>query len=273
MNANAVKKYLRPLPAVIVLGVALLALKGMGLARDARAASAGPGNSATYEAGTEEISEPKVPARADTTEADGEDSSTSAAEVDVLTSLSERRTELDSRAQALDMRTNLIAAAEKRVDGKIADLKALEGQIQTLLGQRDAAEEKQIASLVKVYSAMKPKDAARIFNTLDESVLLAVAGAMKPDALSAVMAQMEPKQAQTLTVKLAGRLKLPKEADLPAAPQSPAPVSAPVQTESVTASASPPSTAPGTVPATTPVNAPDKTQVAAPGGSPAQTGG
>lgn len=273
MNANTIKKYLRPLPAVIVLGVALLALKGTGLALDARAASTEPGNSAAHEASTQETVGTKAPVRADAIGPDGEDSSSSAAEVDVLTSLSERRTELDSRAQALDMRANLIAAAEKRVDGKIADLKALESQIQTLLGQRDAAEEKQIASLVKVYSAMKPKDAARIFNALDESVLLVVASAMKSDALAAVMAQMEPKQAQTLTVKLAGRLNLPKEADLPAAPQPAAPVSVPAQTESATASASPPSAAPGTAPADTPAKAPDKTQVAAPAGSPAQTGG
>lgn len=273
MNANAVKKYLRPLPAVIVLGAALLALKATGLALDARAASAGPGNSAAHEAGTEEISESKAPPRADAAGADGEDSSSSAAEVDVLTSLSERRTELDSRAQALDMRANLIAAAEKRVDGKIADLKAFEGQIRMLLGQRDAAEEKQIESLVKVYSAMKPKDAARIFNALDESVLLAVAGAMKPDALAAVMAQMDPKQAEALTVKLAGRLKLPKEADLPAAPQPAAPVSAPGQTASAEASAVLPQAAPDKISAGTPAATPDKPQAGASAGNSVPAGG
>ena len=90
------------------------------------------------------------------------------------------------------MRANLLSAAEKRVDAKIADLKSLEDQIQTLLGKRDEAEKKQVTALVKVYSAMKPRDAARIFNTLDEAVLLDVARQMKPDSLAAIMAAMNP---------------------------------------------------------------------------------
>lgn len=273
MNAKLALKYLRPLPAVIVLGLVLLALKGTGLALDARAAAVEPGNAAAQDAGAAKASETEAPVRADATGPDDEDSSSSAAEVDVLTSLSQRRTELDARAQTLDMRANLIAAAEKRVDAKIADLKALESQIGILLGQRDAAEEKQVASLVKVYSAMKAKDAARIFNALDEPVLLAVAGAMKPEALASVMAQMEPRQAQALTVKLAGRLKLPNEPALSPATQvaATAPASAPAAAAAQPASA--PQAAPDNAPANASANAPDKTKVAAPAGNPAQSGG
>lgn len=275
MNANRVFKYLRPLPAVIVLGFALLALKGAGLALDARAAAVESGGSAPQNADTGKASKSEAPANDDAAAPAGDDSSSSA-EVDVLTSLSQRRSELDARAAALDMRANLLAAAEKRVDGKIADLKTLQSQIETLLGERDAAEKKQIDSLVKVYSAMKPRDAGRIFNALDEPVLLAVAGAMKADVLAAIMAQMEPKQAQALTVKLAGRFKLPPKAELTAAAGSAAPASAspadsspssaPQQTASAGATAPAPQTPAGNAPA----NTPDKTQAAAPAaGNPA----
>jgi hypothetical protein len=110
------------------------------------------------------------------------------------------------------MRENLIKAAEDRVDSKIADLKQLQTQIQALLQQHDTAQQKQIDSLVKTYASMKPKDAARIFNNLNDDVLLAVASGMKPDVLGAILGQMQPDAAQKLTVKLADKLKLPETA-------------------------------------------------------------
>jgi flagellar motility protein MotE (MotC chaperone) len=135
--------------------------------------------------------------------------SSSSSEVDLLTNLSKRRTELDARETGLTMRENLIAAAEKRVDGKIAALKELQDQIQKLVAQRDTEQEKQIAALVKTYSAMKPADAARIFDGLNDDILVPVASAMKPDVLAPVLAKMQAEAAQKLTVKLANRLNLP----------------------------------------------------------------
>ena len=108
------------------------------------------------------------------------------------------------------MRENILDAGEGRVDQKIAALKQLQTQIQALLAQRDAKQDKQIASLVKTYSAMKPKDAARIFDTLADDVLIPVAKDMKSDVLAPVLAAMNPDAAQKLTVKLAALLKLPE---------------------------------------------------------------
>jgi flagellar motility protein MotE (MotC chaperone) len=189
--------------------------------------------------------------------------SASAAEVDVLTNLTRRRAELDARERALNMRENLLTAGEGRVDQKIAALKSLQSQIQALLTQRDAAQDKQIASLVKTYSAMKPKDAARIFNSLADDVLLPVAKGMKSDVLAPVMAAMNPDAAQKLTVKLAALLKLPEmpmSADChpmatmtPAAEPAPA---APAATTTATTESPPQQTAALAPPGTTPAQAP-----------------
>ncbi len=88
----------------------------------------------------------------------GDDSVTgSAAAVDVMGSLTRRRAELDARERALNLRENMLAAGEARVDQKIGALKAMQTQMQALLTQRDAKQDAQIASLVKTYSAMKPR--------------------------------------------------------------------------------------------------------------------
>ena len=200
-----VRRYIRLLPAVVLLGTGLLVLKGVDIARAAQASGAladpdQPDNSGL--APTDDGGKPSP---------DFADVSTisSAAEVDVQSSLGRRRAELDARERGLVMRENLLSAGEARVDQKIAALKALQGQIQALLAQRDARQDAQIASLVKTYSAMKPKDAARIFNSLSDDVLLPVAKGMKPDVLAPVLAGMNPDAAQKLTVKLAALLKLP----------------------------------------------------------------
>ncbi len=234
MNPRIVLKYARLLPAVMVVGAVLLALKIAGVADIARAQTGGA-------APTVQQTTTPVVTHGDS----GDDAeSSSSAEVDVLTSLAKRRSELDSRSADLDMRENLIAAAEKRVDAKIATLKDLQTQLATLMGQRDTEAAKQIANLVKVYSDMKPRDAAQIFNTLSDDVLVPVANGMKPDALAPVMAQMQPEAAQRLTVRLANRLKLPATAaSASAAPPAPAPQVA--NTTPVTPSAAPAAPAPG----------------------------
>ena len=195
-------KHIRLLPAVIAVSAVLLGLKGEGLVRQAWAQeqAAPPTDVAA-------LAQDTAPLPKDAAD-DGE--SSSSAEVDVLTALAKRRVALDSREADISARADLLAAAESRVDGKIASLKQLQDKIAELLGQRDVEQEKQLASLVKTYSAMKPKDAARIFDNLADEVLVPVAQAMKSDVLAPVLAAMTPDAAQKLTLKLASRLKLPE---------------------------------------------------------------
>jgi hypothetical protein len=110
------------------------------------------------------------------------------------------------------------------VDVKITQLKQLQSTISSLFAQRDGDQAKQIASLVKTYSSMKPKDAARIFDSLPDDVLLPVAQQMKPDILALLLPDMSADNAKTLTVKLANKLSLPQTTDALAPPvQLPAP--------------------------------------------------
>lgn len=127
----------------------------------------------------------------------------SKAEVEVLQGLAKRRDALNARARELDLRQAMLAATAKKVDAKIATLKVLEQKIQGLLHQRDAQDEKNMKSLVKVYENMKPQDAARIFEKLDMPILLDVAGRMREQKLAAILADMNPDKARSVTTELA----------------------------------------------------------------------
>jgi flagellar motility protein MotE (MotC chaperone) len=219
----------RLLPGVVMIGTAVLVLKTTDLVHGAYAQ---PGEHASAT-----LSHDPVPANKDY--AGGEDDQVaSASEVDVVNSLSKRRRELDARDAQLNTQANMIAAAEARVDAKINQLKQLQAQINALVGQRDEAQKQQIASLVKAYSTMKAKDAARIFDNLPDSVLVPVAHDMKSDILALVLANMNAESAKALTVKLADRLTLPQtngNAPEPVAPAAGAPAAAPAPGPQATA--------------------------------------
>lgn len=116
----------------------------------------------------------------------------------------QKRTKTTDKSD-LEMRERLLEAAEKRVDGKIAELRALEARLKQLTGVQDEQAAKQFTSLVKVYETMKPKDAARIFEKLDLGVQLAVAHRMKETKMAAILAEMTPDAAKSLTMALAER--------------------------------------------------------------------
>ncbi len=229
MKARSFFRVPRLLPIVLAVGTPLLVLKGAGLVHDAKAEEAAAA-SQTQDAQTQTASNDPA----------GEDApSATAAEVGVLTSLSKRRAQLDAQQQQISMQQNLLAATEQRVDDKIALLKQLQGQIEKLLAQRDTEQEKQVAALVKTYSSMKPKDAARIFNSLDDEVLIPVAQEMKPDVLGPILANMQPEQAQKLTVKLADRLHVPDPQLPPQAPPASSASAAPVDPSALAAALAP----------------------------------
>ena len=131
------------------------------------------------------------------------------AELEVLQTLSARHKVLEKRATELDMRENLLQVAERRVDAKVVELKRIQSTINSLLKRHDKEKEAQMKSLVKIYENMKPKNAARIFERLDMTVLLDVVERMREAKMAPIMANMSPIKAKSVTMALARRRALP----------------------------------------------------------------
>ncbi|MFA6279350.1 MAG: hypothetical protein WC612_00975 [Bdellovibrionales bacterium] len=121
-----------------------------------------------------------------------------------------RREQLDKRAQDLDARESLTLVAEKRIEQKIKEMESLRTQLQTLVGQASEAQQAQLENLVKIYEIMKPKEAAKIFETLELPILLGVVQKMKPARTAAVMAEMNPEKAKEITTALTKQDQLPQ---------------------------------------------------------------
>lgn len=123
----------------------------------------------------------------------------------ILERLQSRRQELDARAREIDIRENLLKAAETRIADRVKDLKETEARIVTKTHEKNDAEAARFKGLVTTYEAMKPKDAAKVFDRLEMSVLYEIASQIAPRKMSDILGQMTPEAAERLTVELARR--------------------------------------------------------------------
>jgi len=127
----------------------------------------------------------------------------------MIESLVQRRRDLQVRERELDEREAFLVIAEKRVDDKLVELRQLKADLVQLMDQLDEDRRAQVESLVKIYEAMKPKDAARILENLDRDVLLDVVENMRENKIAPILAEMNADIAQEVTAALARRRQLP----------------------------------------------------------------
>jgi flagellar motility protein MotE (MotC chaperone) len=123
----------------------------------------------------------------------------------ILERLQERRLELDTRSREIELRENLLKAAEKKYETHASELREQEGNLPAVLAKKEAAEAARLKNLVTMYENMKAKDAARIFDRLEMRILIEVAAQINPRRMSDILGLMSSEAAERLTVELANR--------------------------------------------------------------------
>jgi flagellar motility protein MotE (MotC chaperone) len=167
---------------------------------------------------------PAAPAAAETQDI----TDLSGAEIEVLQQLASRRSEIEKRSADLDRREAVLRAAEERIDGKIQELKKLQGNVEQAISRYDEQETKRIENLVRLYETMKPSEASRIMEQLDLPTLVALAERMSTRKLAPVLAGMNPVRAKQVTTELSKRRKPGDTPEAPAGQAAAAPVLPPL---------------------------------------------
>jgi len=126
-------------------------------------------------------------------------------ELDVLQKLAERREALDARDRDLTLRENLVKAAEERINKKIDEMKGMQASVEGMLKKVDEEDDAKLRSLAKMYESMKPKDAGKIFDQLDQRTLMGVIAKMKETKAGQIIANMSPDRAKEITDAIAQR--------------------------------------------------------------------
>jgi flagellar motility protein MotE (MotC chaperone) len=130
----------------------------------------------------------------------------------ILERLQSRRQELEARAREIDIRESLLKAAEKRVESKVEEMKAIESRVATATTQKTDADAARFKGIVTMYESMKPKDAAKVFDRLEMPVLFEIASQIAPRKMSDILGLMSPDAAEKLTTEMARRAGSDKSA-------------------------------------------------------------
>lgn len=192
---------LRPLPLVMVACAGLIGLRAADLARvqvssGAQAASA----EAIPQAPAAQPPRNVAPTRSLLEEASP---LVDPAERALLMDLRARRVELDRRERALAERELMLGAMEKRIAARLDELALLQQRLDAASREQRDRGEAGWRGLVRTYEAMRPRDAAAIFNELDLPVLLEVLDRMKETRAAPVLGLMQPDRARQATAELA----------------------------------------------------------------------
>jgi len=123
----------------------------------------------------------------------------------VLEAIAKKDKALSRRERLLRERETQVMVIEKDVATKISRLEELEGKLGVTI--RKMEEEHQVAgeSLAKIYSSMKPAEAARILSSLDEKTVLKIFAGMKERSISQILPLVNRELAVALTSRLANR--------------------------------------------------------------------
>lgn len=124
-------------------------------------------------------------------------------EIILFQELAKRSQEISAREENLKQQTLTLKAAEVSMGEKLKHFDLLKQDLLKMLDKLKEKEEKQVDDLVKIYAAMKPKQAASILNQMDMKILTEIVKRMTKKKAALIMAAMDARKAKDLTQHLA----------------------------------------------------------------------
>lgn len=131
----------------------------------------------------------------------------SESEINHLKKLVQRKEQLDAREAELGRLETELATQKEELEKKLKTMDETRMGISTMLQERTTQDEAKVETLVQVYSTMKPAQAAKVLETLDEDLAVEIVGRMKKKNAAEVLNLMKPEKAQVFSEKFAGYRK------------------------------------------------------------------
>lgn len=172
-----------------------IGLLGSANAQEATAPSAQPKSEKSGE--TKDSAETKAQTESGPKEWTGE-------QIDHLSKLNERSKELEFKEEELKRMEAELLKQKEELAKRLQDLESTRSNISEVLRERVKADEQKVDTLVQLYTNMKPQNAAKVFETIDEDLAVQILGKMKKKSAADIMNLLKPEKAQILTEKYAG---------------------------------------------------------------------
>lgn len=123
---------------------------------------------------------------------------------DYMFKLADRKKQLDQREAELIRREDEVAKLKIEIEAKLVEIKNYRTNISTLLQDRVSSDSAKVETLVQVYSTMKPSQAAKVFETMDEDLVIEILSKMKKKNAADILNLVKSDKAQVLAEKYAG---------------------------------------------------------------------
>ncbi len=123
---------------------------------------------------------------------------------DYLFKLAERKKELDVREEELNKKATEITKQKLEIEAKLKQLEESREKISSMLKERITADSQKVDNLVQVYSNMKANQAAKVFETMDEDLVIEILSRMKKKNAADILNLVKVEKAQKFSERYAG---------------------------------------------------------------------
>ncbi|MBY0336623.1 MAG: hypothetical protein K2X11_08415, partial [Acetobacteraceae bacterium] len=120
----------------------------------------------------------------------------------IAAALRARREAVEERERALAAREAVLAATERRLSQRVEELSEIQRRAEEAETEARNREDAHWRGLARLYEAMRPREAAAVFNELDMPVLVRIVDRMGERKAAPVLAAMTPERARLLTLEL-----------------------------------------------------------------------
>ena len=127
---------------------------------------------------------------------------------ELLENLNTRRKELEEWSRSIALKENVLNATEIKINRKLEELRAIKIEVEKILSLYEEKERSKIGRMVKIYENMKPRDAGRIFNQMDNELLMDILSNMREQKAAPILAAMDTAKVSYITARLLERRRL-----------------------------------------------------------------
>jgi flagellar motility protein MotE (MotC chaperone) len=122
-----------------------------------------------------------------------------------LSAFQQKEIEIRKREEQLKEKEERLVKLEKEIEQKIKDLLVLQKEVQAVRVEKQETQNTRVRGLAKIYGTMKPKEAAKLMENLDDKLVMGIISTMTPDEAAAILALMEVKKAAKISEALSAR--------------------------------------------------------------------
>ncbi len=123
--------------------------------------------------------------------------------------IEKKNRDLKRREAEITIKEQRLKTLEENI---LKDLKKVEDAIarsEQQIGIQKNLIKENVAGLIKAYSAMKPQEAAKLLEVINEDLAIQILSGMKSKVAGQVLSKLNVKVAKNISEKLAGRRKIP----------------------------------------------------------------